>query len=193
MAYYLLDTKVQQSNVSSVYLEKLDASSAGTYSCEVDTDHPHASFPTTQYTANLTVPELLYTTPALTKDREIYQVGDTVHLNCASRRSKPAPELTLFVYDLLVNRTAKVGDHLSGLQSVSLRLALQLTEETSRGGPVRVKCQAGFGYNYATSSGTSVLVLERTASTPRAQPHPSQHECLAKAPAILAKAWASFQ
>lgn len=196
------------SNYSSIYLENLRPSSAGKYRCEVSSDAP--PFLKVQDEKELVVSELPEIRPHIFPDRESYRVGDTVHLNCTTSRSRPTPKLTLFINDRPVDdstATETVDNHEDDFQSANLQLSFPVTHQNSRGGAVRVKCQASIADIYAATGETSIPVGQRTGpliSRPQQRPQPPrlQHasptsppkdECLAKAMAILSRAWATFQ
>ncbi|XP_077545628.1 basal cell adhesion molecule-like [Haemaphysalis longicornis] len=199
---------VPLSNYSSMYLENLRPSSAGTYRCEVRSDAPH--FLIVQDQKQLVVSELPEIRPHIFLDRESYKVGDTVHLNCTTSRSRPTPKLTLLVNDRPVDDAstrATIDNHADDFQSANLQFSFPVTHQNSRGGAVRVKCQANITDIYTATGETSIPVGQRTGPLimrPQQRPQlprlqhassisPPKDECLAKAMAILSKAWATFQ
>ncbi|XP_077558520.1 uncharacterized protein LOC144173997 [Haemaphysalis longicornis] len=196
------------SNYSSIYLENLRPSSAGKYRCEVSSDAP--PFLKVQDEKELVVSELPEIRPHIFPDRESYKVGDTVHLNCTTSRSRPTPKLTLLINDRPVDdstTTATIDNHADDFQSANLQFSFPVTHQNSRGGAVRVKCQASIDDIYAATGETSIAVGQRTGPLiARPQQRPQQprlqhafsasqpkDECLAKAMVILSKAWATFQ
>lgn len=148
--------------------------------------------------------------PHIFPDRESYKVGDTVHLNCTTSRSRPTPKLTLLINDRPVDNsttTTTVDNHADDFQSANLQFSFPVNHQNSHGGAVRVKCRASIDDIYAATGETSIPVGQRTGpliSRPQQRPQPPrlQHafsasqpkeECLAKAMAILSRAWATFQ
>uniref|UniRef100_A0A023G616 Putative neural cell adhesion molecule l1 n=1 Tax=Amblyomma triste TaxID=251400 RepID=A0A023G616_AMBTT len=201
-----------QSNYSSLYLKNLSALSAGTYRCEASSDAP--PFLTVQDEKMLTVSELREMRPHITTDRETYQLGDTVRLNCTSSRARPAPKLALYIDDRLVDETeahATVETHRDGFQAANFETSFPISNQHARAGAVRVKCHASFAGLYEVMGQTSVPVVAQRVGTysppqQRQQQRPYQHqrpphtahvatsqdECLAKAVAILTKVWAAY-
>ncbi|KAL1427624.1 hypothetical protein MTO96_017320 [Rhipicephalus appendiculatus] len=179
-----------QSNYSSLYLKNLSALSAGAYRCEASSDAP--PFLTVQDEKMLAVFEQRDMRPHITYDRESYQVGDNVLLNCTSSRSRPAPKLA-------------VRPH-------SLRPSRSNSNDVSRAA-LRVKCQASFVGLYEAVGEMAIPVGQHTGDhkaphlqhqrpqhkqPPQRQPHLGpissiQDECLTKAMEILARAWAAYQ
>ncbi|KAK8775877.1 hypothetical protein V5799_030775 [Amblyomma americanum] len=198
-----------QSNYSSLYLTNLTALSAGTYRCEASSDAP--PFLTVQDEKMLTVSELREMRPHINTDRDTYQAGDTVRLNCTSSRARPAPKLALFIDDRLVDDTeeqATVETHRDGFQAANLETRLVVANHHARAGAIRVKCHASFAGLYEAMGQTSIpVVAQRTGvhSPPQQRQHQHQRplhtvpvptpqdECLAKAVAILTKLWATYQ
>ncbi|XP_050039868.1 cell adhesion molecule-related/down-regulated by oncogenes-like [Dermacentor andersoni] len=201
-----------QTNYSSLYLKNLSALSAGTYRCEASSDAP--PFLTVQDEKMLAVLEQRDMRPQITYDRETYQVGDNVRLNCSSSRSRPAPKLAVYVNDrLLIDADVKasVDTHRDGFQTATLIATFPVSHNDARGAAVRVKCQASFIGLYEAVGEMSIPVRQRTEDhrgpyqqqyrrPQHKQPlqRPSsisspQDECLAKAMEILARAWATYQ
>ncbi|XP_077518533.1 basal cell adhesion molecule-like [Amblyomma americanum] len=197
-----------QSNYSSLHLTNLTALSAGTYRCEASSDAP--PFLTVQDEKMLTVSELREMRPHINTDRDTYQAGDTVRLNCTSSRARPAPKLALFIDDRLVDDTeaqATVETHRDGFQAANLETRLVVANLHARGGAVRVKCHANFTGLYEAMGQKSIPVVAQRSgvySPPQQRQHQHQRplhtvpvptpqdECLAKAVAILTKLWASY-
>ncbi|XP_077557783.1 uncharacterized protein LOC144173146 [Haemaphysalis longicornis] len=196
------------SNYSSMYLENLRPSSAGKYRCEVSSDAP--PFLKEQDEKELVVSELPEIRPHIIPDRGSYKVGDTVHINCTTSRSRPTPKLTLLINDRPVDdstTTTSVDNHAADFQSANLQFSFPVTHQNSRGSAVRVKCQASIADIYAATGETSIPVGQRTGpliSRPQQRPEQPRlqqafsastpkDECLAKAMAILSRAWATFQ
>lgn len=201
-----------QTNYSSLYLKNLSALSAGTYRCEASSDAP--PFLTVQDEKTLVVLEQRDMRPQITYDRETYQVGDNVRLNCTSSRSRPAPKLAVYVNDRLLidaDVRASVDTHRDGFQTATLVTTFPVSQHDARGAAGQVKCHASFIGLYEAVGEMSIPVGQRTADHrgPYQQQHqrpqhkqplqrPSsisspQDECLAKAMEILARAWAAYQ
>ncbi|XP_070391358.1 immunoglobulin superfamily member 10-like [Dermacentor albipictus] len=201
-----------QTNYSSLYLKNLSALSAGTYRCEASSDAP--PFLTAQDEKMLAVLEQGDKRPLITYDRETYQVGDNVRLNCSSTRSRPAPKLAVYVNDLLLidaDVNASVDTHQDGFQTATLIATFPVRHTDARKAVVWVKCHASFIGLYEAVGGVSIPIGQRTEDhrgpyqqqyqqpqhkqplqRPSSMSSP-QDECLAKAMEILARAWAAYQ
>nr|XP_037289996.1 uncharacterized protein LOC119184948 [Rhipicephalus microplus] len=202
-----------QSNYSSLYLKNLSALSAGAYRCEASSDAP--PFLTVQDEKRLAVFEQSDMRPHITYDRESYQVGEFVRLNCTSSRSRPAPKLAVYVNDLLLidaDVRTKVDTHPDGFQVTTLSANIPVKQHGVSRAALRVKCQASFVGLYEAVGEMTIPVGQHTGDhkapyqhqrpqhkqPSQRQPHLGalssiQDECLTKAMEILAKAWAANQ
>ncbi|XP_037506500.1 uncharacterized protein LOC119382742 [Rhipicephalus sanguineus] len=201
-----------QSNYSSLFLKNLSALSAGAYRCEASSDAP--PFLTVQDEKMLAVFEQRDMRPHITYDRETYQVGDNVLLNCTSSRSRPAPKLAVYVNDRLLidaDVRTKVDTHPDGFQTTTLAATIPVRQHDVSRASLRVKCQASFVGLYEAVGEMSIPVGQHTgdhrAPYQHQRPHHSQppqrppylgsisstqDECLTKAMEILARAWAAY-
>lgn len=180
-----MNVNMFESNASSVYLEELGASAAGTYSCEASSETP--LFHSTAG-GELVIAERLPATPRISA----VIIGDTVRLSCISVRSKPSPRLSLFVNGQLVNNTTtRLKVDPDGLSVVSARATFELGEENEDGDYVRVRCEALFSDAFAATVEENVRVVPRrrrllsSTSSPRDQ-------CAKKALKIFQKMWVTF-
>ncbi|KAL3251287.1 hypothetical protein MRX96_055187 [Rhipicephalus microplus] len=202
-----------QSNYSSLYLKNLSALSAGTYRCEASSDAP--PFLTVQDEKRLAVFEQRDMRPHITYDRESYQVGEFVRLNCSSSRSRPAPKLAVYVNDLLLidaDVRTKVDTHPDGFQVTTLSANIPVKQHGVSRAALRVKCQASFVGLYEAVGEMTIPVGQHTGDhkapyqhqrpkhkePSQRQPHlgpisSKQDECLTKAMEILARVWAAYQ
>lgn len=202
-----------QSNYSSLYLKNLSALSAGAYRCEASSDAP--PFLTVQDEKMLAVFERRDMRPHITYDRETYQVGDHVRLNCTSSRARPAPKLAVYVNDRFLNDVdvrTNVDTHADGFQTSTLVATIPVNQRDVSGSALRVKCQASFVGLYEAVGEMAIPIGKHTGDY-RApyQPQRPQHkqplqrpphsgpfattedECLKKAMEILARAWVAYQ
>ncbi|KAK8775881.1 hypothetical protein V5799_030779 [Amblyomma americanum] len=183
--YKVESVKVNElhSNASSVHLEELSVSSAGTYRCEVSSGPP--LYRTAADEKDLVIAERLPVTPRLSTDKEVYQAGDTVHLSCTSVRSKPPMGLFLSINDQPVDDTrASLDTGPDGLQSLTVRTSFLPEEKKSEVGRIRVKCAAVTKHLFEVAE-KDIKVQPSTVAA-------ATDECLAKALAIVERAWAAF-
>ncbi|KAH6936666.1 hypothetical protein HPB50_020573 [Hyalomma asiaticum] len=208
-----LKVDMLQSNYSSLYLKNLSALSAGAYRCEASSDAP--PFLTVQDEKMLAVFERRDMRPHITYDRETYQVGDHVRLNCTSSRARPAPKLAVYVNDRFLNDVdvrTNVDTHADGFQTSTLVATIPVNQRDVSGSALRVKCQASFVGLYEAVGEMAIPIGKHTGDY-RApyQPQRPQHkqplqrpphsgpfattedECLKKAMEILARAWVAYQ
>ncbi|KAH7968286.1 hypothetical protein HPB52_007325 [Rhipicephalus sanguineus] len=206
-------TQMLQGNYSSLFLKNLSALSAGAYRCEASSDAP--PFLTVQDEKMLAVFEQRDMRPHITYDRETYQVGDNVLLNCTSSRSRPAPKLAVYVNDRLLidaDVRTKVDTHPDGFQTTTLAATIPVRQHDVSRAALRVKCQASFVGLYEAVGEMSIPVGQHTgdhrapyqhqrpqhSQPPQRPPHlgsisSTQDECLTKAMKILARAWVAYQ
>uniref|UniRef100_A0A224YKG0 Beat protein like 1 n=1 Tax=Rhipicephalus zambeziensis TaxID=60191 RepID=A0A224YKG0_9ACAR len=202
-----------QSNYSSLYLKNLSALSAGAYRCEASSDAP--PFLTVQDEKMLAVFEQRDMRPHITYDRESYQVGDNVLLNCTSSRSRPAPKLAVYVNDRFLidaDVRTKVDTHPDGFQTTTLAATIPVKQHDVSRAALRVKCQASFVGLYEAVGEMAIPVGQHSGDHKSPYQHqrpqhkqppqrPShlgpissiQDECLTKAMEILARAWVAYQ
>ncbi|XP_049521451.1 Down syndrome cell adhesion molecule-like protein 1 homolog [Dermacentor silvarum] len=176
-----------QSTARPVYIEKLNASSAGTYSCEVSSE---TSLIRTVAGKELVIAERLPAMPRIVTDRDAYHIGDTVKLSCVGVRSKPSPALSVFVNDQLVNDTnTRLEVHPDGLPTVSIETAFTLGQEDVKGGHVRVRCEALFSDAFAATVEDNIRVEPRWMLSGTSSP---KDPCIEKASTIFKRAWVYF-
>uniref|UniRef100_A0A6M2D6E3 Putative beat protein like 1 n=1 Tax=Rhipicephalus microplus TaxID=6941 RepID=A0A6M2D6E3_RHIMP len=202
-----------QGNYSSLYLKNLSALSAGAYRCEASFDAP--PFLTVQDKKMLAVIKQRDMRPHITYDRESYQVGEFVRLNCTSSRSRPVPKLAVYVNDRLLidaDVRTKVDTHPDGFQVTTLSANIPVKQHDVSRAALRVKCQASFVGLYEAVAEMAIPVGQHTGDHKAPYQHqrsqhkqPSQRqshlgpissiqdECLTKAMEILARAWAAYQ
>ncbi|XP_075735775.1 uncharacterized protein LOC119169274 [Rhipicephalus microplus] len=202
-----------QGNYSSLYLKNLSALSAGAYRCEASSDAP--PFLTVQDEKMLAVFEQSDMRPHITYDRESYQVGGFVRVNCTSSRSRPAPKLAVYVNDRLLidaDVRTKVDTHPDGFQVTTLSANIPVKQHDVSRAALRVKCQASFVGLYEAVGEMSIPVGRHTedhkvfnqhqrlqhTQPPQRPSHLAsissiQDECFTKAIQVLARAWAAYQ
>ncbi|KAK8404657.1 hypothetical protein O3P69_007719 [Scylla paramamosain] len=83
------------SDQRKVTLRPVSLLSSGKYRCEVSADAP--SFHTESRSAEMLVVDLPDRVPTITGGRPKYRVGDEVHVNCTSLRSRPAASLMWYI------------------------------------------------------------------------------------------------
>nr|XP_054930166.1 uncharacterized protein LOC129386335 [Dermacentor andersoni] len=176
-----------QSNSGSVYLEKLNESTAGVYNCEVSLETP--LFRSVER-GELVIAERLPATPRILTDRDTYRIGDTVKLSCVGVRSNPSPALSVFVNDQLVNDAkTRLEAHPDGLPTVSVETTFALGQEKAQGGHVRVRCEAIFSDAFSATVEDNIRVEPRRLHSRTSSP---EDPCLEKAWTIFKRAWMHF-
>ncbi|RXG69508.1 hypothetical protein Avbf_06253, partial [Armadillidium vulgare] len=88
-----------------VTLRSVSRDSSGKYKCEVSADLP--SFHTVSKTAEMLVVDISNSVPNITGGRTRYHVGDEVHVNCSSAKSRPAASLMWYINDKQVGYSKK--------------------------------------------------------------------------------------
>ena len=161
----LLDFLQAQSNETVLHLSNLTVSSTGRYRCEVSTEAP--MFSTESDYGDLLVIVLPAQPPQIigknTSLVEYLAPGDTLHMNCTSRESKPAADLRWYINNKLVPSnythsypitTSSTGLHTS-LSSLSITLtSSHFTPE----GKIQISCVSSIGSLHSHSStGTGTL------------------------------------
>ncbi|XP_047002786.1 uncharacterized protein LOC124620160 [Schistocerca americana] len=152
---------MESSNASQVVYKTVGLGSSGRYRCEVSGEAP--SFQTVTDHGDMVVVALPEDGPVITGARARYHVGDTVHLNCTSGRSRPPAELTWFVNGEQANSSVLVGPEVVGPADaeglVSARLGLHFRSQAAHfrhGGSMKLKCLATVATVYWRSNEESV-------------------------------------
>ncbi|CAH1173788.1 unnamed protein product [Phaedon cochleariae] len=150
---------MQNSTENVVILSSVQLSSTGIYRCEVSGEAPF--FETVTDHQRMTVVALPDEGPKITGGRARYQVGDTVHVNCTSGRSKPAAQLSWMINGqpadaayLRGPRTVVLGRE--GLESSTLGLEFVAGHEHFKRGNMKLKCLATIATLYLVSNEESV-------------------------------------
>ncbi|XP_026473336.1 uncharacterized protein LOC113377292 [Ctenocephalides felis] len=131
----------------SVTLQRLDATTKGSYRCEVSTEAP--TFHIAHKAANMSIAILPRRDPIIHGLAEHYSVGDMVIANCTADKSDPPARVTWFINDeqahpSLVSTAISQTYAFGGVSSRSVSLHLQADRRLFRGphAELTVRCLA---------------------------------------------------
>jgi len=149
-----------KSSATSMALQAVDLSSTGRYRCEVSTEAP--MFSTASDFGDLLVVSPPPGPPFIQGDiRETYQPGDLVHLNCTSRDSKPAADLSWKINNQTADSSYIIPHPVmsspSGLLTSVSELFLTLGKRHfTQDGRIRIECEARIGRSSQPSTATTL-------------------------------------
>merc|ERR1711953_606474 len=138
-----------KSSATSMALQAVDLSSTGRYRCEVSTEAP--MFSTASGFGDLLVVSAPPRPPLIQGDiRDNYQPGDLVHLNCSSRDSKPAADLSWKINGQTADSSYIIPHPVitspSGLLTSTSEIILTLGKRHfTPDGRIRIECEARIG------------------------------------------------
>ncbi|XP_045134807.1 uncharacterized protein LOC123518183 [Portunus trituberculatus] len=137
-----------------ITLSGVEVGASDVYRCELVAEGP--PFHTTQRSANMTVVVLPRGPPVITGSRNYYQHNERVALNCTSPPSRPAVVLSWTVNDQQVSdshvRTVEKVTNPAGLERVTTRLSLRVTQDHFRGGTMTITCEGRLADLYARTA-----------------------------------------
>ncbi|KAK8400165.1 hypothetical protein O3P69_003095 [Scylla paramamosain] len=150
----LANTLVAGRDGSRVTLSGVEVGASDVYRCELVAEGP--PFHTTQRSANMTVVVLPRGPPIITGSRNYYQHNERVALNCTSPPSRPAVVLSWTVNGHQVSdshiRTVEKVTNPAGLERVTTRLGLRVTQDHFRGGTMTITCEGRLADLYARTA-----------------------------------------
>ncbi|KAK8383444.1 hypothetical protein O3P69_019084 [Scylla paramamosain] len=153
-----MELETSLSDQKKVTLRPVSLLSSGKYRCEVSADAP--SFHTESQTAEMLVVDLPDQVPTITGGRSKYHVGDEVHVNCTSLRSRPAASLMWYINDNQASTQNLVEytpvNDTDGLETSRLGLRFVVGARHFPSGELRLKCSASYIAIFAGSSGFHV-------------------------------------
>jgi len=158
-----------KSSATSMALQAVDLSSTGRYRCEVSTEAP--MFSTASGFGDLLVVSAPPGPPLIQGDiRENYQPGDLVHLNCSSRDSKPAADLSWKINGQTADSSYIIPHPVitspSGLLTSTSEIILTLGKRHfTPDGRIRIECEARIGRSSPQSSTVRSLTSQNPTST----------------------------
>ncbi|XP_059095235.1 uncharacterized protein LOC131890003 [Tigriopus californicus] len=122
----------RHSNKNQVMVRNLNLQSAGQYRCEVSAEAP--LFNTVSRSSRMDVVVLPRKGPRISGGSHTYHVGDRVHVNCTSERSKPAATLHWYINnapapDYFLHPYPSI-QHEDGLETAILGLEFQVTPKS---------------------------------------------------------------
>lgn len=124
-------------------LRDVTLQSSGRYRCEVSAEAP--SFQTVSDHGDMVVVALPEEGPKITGGLPRYQIGDWVHVNCSSGRSKPATTLSWYINgDLVTERMLLIPyspfvTGREGLETSTLGLKFQVRHKHFKKGDMKLK------------------------------------------------------
>lgn len=141
-----------------ITLRSVTLQSSGKYRCEVSADAP--SFHTESCSAEMLVVDLPDEVPTISGGRSKYHVGDEVHVNCTSARSRPAASLMWYINDNQADSRDLVEytpvNDTDGLETSRLGLRFTVGPRHFPSGELRLRCTATIAAVYWQSSEESV-------------------------------------
>ncbi|CAO1348675.1 unnamed protein product [Diamesa tonsa] len=150
---------LHNSTNTQVVLQSVNLSSSGRYRCEVSAEAP--SFQTVTDHGDMIVVVLPEEDPKISGGKSRYQIGEIVHVNCTSGRSKPAVKLSWFIngepadYHYLTKYKAHVTGR-EGLEQSTLGLRFKVKQKHFHLGDMKLKCLATIDSIYWKSNEESV-------------------------------------
>ncbi|XP_042885680.1 cell adhesion molecule 1-like [Penaeus japonicus] len=151
-----VDTALSDSR--KVTLRTVSLQSSGKYKCEVSADMP--SFHTESRSSEMLVVDLPDEVPTISGGQAKYHVGDEVHVNCTSARSRPAASLMWYINDNQAESRFLVEyapeNDTDGLETSRLGLRFIVGPRHFPQGELRLKCTATIAAVYWQSSEESV-------------------------------------
>ncbi|XP_037883986.1 uncharacterized protein LOC119634113 [Glossina fuscipes] len=151
---------VHSSNDAVIILREVNLQTSGRFRCEISGEAPY--FQTiTQYGDMVVVALPDQGPPKITGGRLRYQIGDWVHVNCTSGRSKPPVQLSWFVNGQAAEPQAlrKYKTIISGrddFETSVLGLQFRVARHHFRNGDMKLKCVASLSTFYWRSNEESV-------------------------------------
>ncbi|XP_050307679.1 uncharacterized protein LOC126744345 isoform X1 [Anthonomus grandis grandis] len=139
----------------SVVLSSVQLSTSGLYRCEVSGEAPY--FDTVTDHAYMTVVALPKSGPEITGGQLRYHVGDFVNVNCTTRESKPAAQLSWMINGEPADPRYIKGPYKQyvgreGLESTSLVLQFTAKAKHFKRGNMKLKCLATIATVYTTNN-----------------------------------------
>ncbi|KAH9373236.1 hypothetical protein HPB48_004981 [Haemaphysalis longicornis] len=181
---------VSESIGATVYLQNLTLQSSGLYNCEISAEAP--SFQTVIGVKQISVIALPMHGPHIQGARKRYRAGETVHLNCTSGKSKPAPVLRWFINGALVTDFKLQSDlrtvqHDDGFQTVSRSLHFAAEEELfEQDEEVKVKCEVSVPSVYVMSD---EKILRERMQDSVVDVKDINDDCLSKIISFISRLW----
>ncbi|XP_065567325.1 uncharacterized protein LOC136031580 [Artemia franciscana] len=135
---------VEKSNDHQILLQNVDFDSTGKYRCEIVAE---GSFQTINNVGQMNVVKLPAEDPIITGGLAHYVVGDLVKVNCTSRKSLPAANLTWYINGELSDKNFLqnypiIEDEESGLQTIIIGLEFEVRQKHLKTGGLKIKCTA---------------------------------------------------
>uniref|UniRef100_A0A0A9WGX7 Cell adhesion molecule 2 n=1 Tax=Lygus hesperus TaxID=30085 RepID=A0A0A9WGX7_LYGHE len=134
-----------KSNGTHLFLKKVTINLSGRYSCEVSADAP--SFRTALVSGDMNIVVVPSAFPEIKGMKARYKLGDTLEVQCVSKDSRPAANLTWSlngrVLDSEYVKQANIKrDSEKGLETAVSTLTLSLHHHHFVGGRIKAKCTA---------------------------------------------------
>lgn len=150
---------LRKSDRHLVTLREVNLSTSGKYRCEISAEAP--SFSTVYTEKDMYVVDLPEEGPKISGVLPQYQIGDTVHMNCTSLKSKPAAMLTWSINDVKVPKKSlkeyPIVFEDGGLETSVLGLEFQVEEiHIKDGDDMSLRCTATILPLYHQSNEQSV-------------------------------------
>eukprot|EP00096_Caligus_rogercresseyi_P005165 TRINITY_DN2013_c0_g1_i1.p1 TRINITY_DN2013_c0_g1~~TRINITY_DN2013_c0_g1_i1.p1 ORF type:complete len:308 (-),score=55.05 TRINITY_DN2013_c0_g1_i1:316-1239(-) len=154
---------VSRSDDTRITLRNLNMKSTGRYRCEVSTEAP--TFATVSGYGDMIVVVTPSNGPKIHGGKVRYRPGDTVNVNCTSRKSKPAADLLWSINGepALDSMLVKYPIHNTtrGLHTSTLGLRFEVLPEHFHRGDMKLKCTATIATIYWKSNERSAEGLKR--------------------------------
>ncbi|KAK2714316.1 uncharacterized protein LOC136039977 [Artemia franciscana] len=136
---------MERSDKHKILLQNVNFDTTGRYRCEIVAEGP--SFQTMSSARHLNVVQIPSEDPIITGGQLRYSIGDTVEVNCTSKDSLPAVNLSWYINGEQVDRShlrhyplEEVEE--TGLQSTTLGLQFKVRQKHFRHGGLKIKCLA---------------------------------------------------
>ncbi|XP_037087423.1 uncharacterized protein LOC119107934 [Pollicipes pollicipes] len=165
-----MTTVAVASNMTTVVLRPVTLRSSGRFRCEIATEAP--TYVTVHGHGDLSVVAVPTEGPQISGDREMYRIGEPVHVNCTSAKSRPAASLKWYINNVqadpdLVRKYPATRDG-DGLDTSRTGLMFRLRpDQLQPGGVVTLRCAATIASLYWRSDERQLHgpPTERTART----------------------------
>ncbi|XP_065567307.1 uncharacterized protein LOC136031546 isoform X2 [Artemia franciscana] len=136
---------MEESDKHKILLHNVNFDTAGRYRSEIVAEGP--SFQTMSNAQHLSVVQIPSEDPIITGGQLRYSIGDIVDVNCTSKDSLPAANLTWYINGDPVDRSylrqyplEEVQE--TGLQSITLGLQFKVRQKHFKHGGLKIKCLA---------------------------------------------------
>ncbi|CAM1295112.1 Uncharacterised protein g1195 [Pycnogonum litorale] len=162
-----IDLNLAKSNGTTVMLTNVRLETGGGYKCEVSGESPY--FQTNRAQKRMVIYVLPEGKPEITGNKEEYNIGDTLNVNCTTRLSKPPATIIWYINGQQAKQEYLTSHFRStdsrGLSNSTLGLNFRVTKTQLNDGSITLKCLALVGKKYSRSRHASSVEGYRRLSS----------------------------